>query len=374
MRKDTPMKKRLAALLAALLLIFPLASCAREMPAVTAGKTVVTANMYQYWASSYKAVFAYSYSDYADNDSFWQKELSSGGTVAEYLDSLVLRYVRQTAAAADCCDRLGVRLSDKTLDAIDARLDDLEADYADGSRNAFNRLLAAYGVNRSILREIYIMEAKVEALENALFAADGELALTDEARERYYGENYVRVSLILVGDTYRYATDENGSFILDPSTNSYVTVSLTDEEKAEKAAKIAEIDEKLAAGEDFAALEKTYSEAALFYGEDGVYPNGYYLTAGTSFVSEVTELAFSLDEGETGKVSTAYGTFFAKRLPLDEGAYKNTANSDFFPDFDAAVRENLFLSYLSPYVAEAVADEDVIARFSLPNVTPNYRY
>ena len=256
MRKDTPMKKRLAALLAALLLIFPLASCAREMPAVTAGKTVVTANMYQYWASSYKAVFAYSYSDYADNDSFWQKELSSGGTVAEYLDSLVLRYVRQTAAAADCCDRLGVRLSDKTLDAIDARLDDLEADYADGSRNAFNRLLAAYGVNRSILREIYIMEAKVEALENALFAADGELALTDEARERYYGENYVRVSLILVGDTYRYATDENGSFILDPSTNSYVTVSLTDEEKAEKAAKITEIDEKLAAGEDFAALER----------------------------------------------------------------------------------------------------------------------
>ena len=367
------MKKRIAALLAALILVFTLASCAREVPAVTVGRTVVTAPMYHYFASSYKAIFSYTYSDYADKDTFWEKELSDGTTVREHLDALVLQNVKRTAAAAETCDALGLRLPDKTLDAIDQKLDELENAYADGSRNAFNSLLAAYGVNRSILREIYVMEAKVELLEDALFAAGGELALTDEARERYYEENYARVSLILIGDTYRYETDEDGHFVTD-TTGEYITVALTDEEKAEKAAKITEIEEKLAVGENFDALEKTYSEAAAFYGEDGVYPNGYYLTAGSPFVSEVTELAFSLKEGEIGKVSTEYGTFFAHRLPLDQGAFAKADNADFFTDFDKTVKEANYIAYLAPTVADAVVDENVIAPLSLPEVTPNYRF
>ena len=367
------MKKRIAALCAALLLVLSLASCAREAPAVMVGRTVVTAPMYRYFASSYKAIFSYTYSDYADKDTFWEKELPGGTTVREYLDALVLQNVKRTAAAAEMCDALGLRLPDKTIDTIDQKLDELEDTYADGSRNAFNSLLAAYGVNRSILREIYVMEAKVELLEDALFATGGKLALTDETRERYYEENYVRVSLILIGDTYRYETDEDGHFVID-TTGQYLTVALTDEEKAEKQAKIAEIEEKLAAGEDFDALEKTYSEAAAFYGEDGIYPNGYYLTAGTSFVSEVTELAFSLEEGKVGKVSTAYGTFFAHRLPLDGGAFAKADNADFFTDFDKTVKEANFIAYLAPTVADAVVDESVIAPLSLPSVTPNFRF
>ena len=121
-------------------------------------------------------------------------------------------------------------------------------------------------------------------------------------------------------------------------------------------------------------LEKEYSEAALFYGEDGVYPNGYYLTTGTSFVSEVTDLAGTLEEGAVGKCSTDYGTFFLKRLPLDAGAYAKAENADFFTGFDDAVKEDAYIGYLAATVASAVADADVIAPFSLPYVTPNFRF
>lgn len=356
------------------LLIFCLTACSTGTVVMEYGKTTVTANMYQYWASAYKGVFSYSYADYADNDSFWGMELPGGGTVLEYLDSLVLDNVKRTMVCSELYDKMGYRLEDSAYEAIDERLHSLEADYAGGSRNSFNEILSVYGVNRKILRQIYVMEAKVDALKEVLFAGGGELELTDAGRAAYYEENYAKVQLILINDAYKYKVSEDGYYYYDETTGTYITEELTETELAEKKAKIAAVDTALETGGDFYKLMEEYSETGDYYGDENPYPNGYYLTQTMDFIAEVTTAAFEMAAGEVKKVETDDGTFYLLRENLDEKAWAKKENEDFFPDYDETVKQAAYLDYLSPYLADVTVEKELIAAYSLKNVTANYRY
>ena len=356
------------------LLLLCLTACSSGTVVMEYGKTTVTANMYQYWASAYKGVFSYSYADYVDNDSFWGMELPGGGTVLAYLDSLVLDNVKRTMVCSELYDKMGYRLADSVYEEIDGRLDRLEEDYAGGNRNSFNEILATYGVNRKILREIYVMEAKVDGLKKALFQAGGPLELTDSGRKTYYEENYARVQLLLINDAYKYKVSEDGHYYYDETTGTYITEALTEAELAVKKAKITAVDAALADGGDFYELMEKYSETGDYYGDEEPYPNGYYLTPAMDFIPEVTVAAFEMAEGEVKKVETDDGTFYLLREKLDEKAWAEKENADFFPDYDETVKQAAYLDYLSPYLGDVTVEKELIAAYTLKNVTANYRY
>ncbi len=373
MRKETA---RPASLLAAvLLLLAALTGCASKGARVmTYGRSAVTDRMYHYWMSSYKGVFSQTYADYADNDSFWEKELSNGQTVVAYLNGLVRDNVMRTMVCAELYDKAGGRLSDGALQEIDGLLDKLESTYADGSRNAFNALLAEYGINRDILREIYVMEEKVSALQDMLFASGGTLSLTDEDREAYCRKNYVHAYLIMINDAFRYEKNEDGSFVRDETTGDLKTRALTPEEAEVEANRISVIKAALSGGADFKTVMNLYSEAAEYYGGADPYPEGYFLTGGMDFITGVVTAAFDAEVGQWRVVSSDRGTFFVYRDEMPAGAWKNAVNADFFPSYDDTVRTAKFVDYLAPELGKVQTDENALAAWSLKDVSPNYRY
>ena len=100
-------------------------------------------------------------------------------------------------------DEKGLELPESYIKEIDEKLD-FYIDYdANGSKTQFNTILADFGVNYKLLREAYIMEAKIEYLEDELFGADGSKLspnLFDEylrytfekqRREEEFKKNYI---------------------------------------------------------------------------------------------------------------------------------------------------------------------------------------
>ena len=82
-----------------------------------------------------------------------------------------------------------------------------------GSKSALNSQLSAYGVNVDILRDIYIIEAKYEYLQEVIYGKDGEL-LSADARMSYLNQHAVAFKQVLIRSfDYVYEVDNNGDEI-----------------------------------------------------------------------------------------------------------------------------------------------------------------
>jgi len=82
-----------------------------------------------------------------------------------------------------------------------------------GSKTKLNAVLSAYGVNYNMLREIYIAEAKVAAVQAHLYGENASL-IGDNLKTEYLEENYVHFRQILLASyKYVYETDANGDVI-----------------------------------------------------------------------------------------------------------------------------------------------------------------
>ncbi len=356
-------KRAVAALLAAVMILsaFGMYSCAADSATVLEYEGMrVTENMYNYWLCSYKRIFKNTFADYANNTAFWNAKMEDGRTREAYLSDLVEENITLTLVAASKFDSLHGRLTDAQSAAIDERINDYIYEYADGSKKAFNAFLADYGVNVTILREIFIMEAKAAALLDLLYGDSGTMPVTEKDKTAYYEATYARILLIHINDKFDYVTDEEGRYYTDEN-GYYVTEELSDKEKAEKQANIAAVVAGLEGGTDFAVLYEKYSE-------DKNYPAGYYMTDSMSFIPEVVSAAMELEENDWCKVESEYGTHIIMRRPLDEGGYEKKENADFFKDFDSAVKNDLFTKYVKQFIPDVTANDELISQFRLSKV------
>ena len=127
----------------------------------------------------------------------------------------------------------------------------------------------------------------------------------------------------------------------------------------------------LESGEDFDALRKKYSDVTDF--EDG-----YYFSAATStnYITSIVSAAFALDEGEWTLVSAAadQGTFFIKRLPLEDGAYKDEDNSEFFSSMDEDLTTEKYGEKLEALYGDIVKNEEFLGAVSVKDAPANYWY
>lgn len=395
--------------------------------------TEISINLYKLYLSRLKGMLCSSYSFGSDalNDSFWDTVMSKEGmTYNTYYTKAILDNTKTYLAAMYECDLRGIELPKSTLDEIDERIDSFIAEDAGGSKTTFNSILSAYGVNYKMLREAYIIEAKIELLKDTIYGVDGEL-IAKNLVDDYYEQNYARFKQIFYYTyDYVYLTDENGDDIYYTKDGkiAYLT-SDTDGVKVNKTDKvdsngdtiytyvnedgltriaydkkngtrrnktaedgshiIADLEgDELQAVLDLAASTMSKVEKGDYAGfealmsEDETYPNGYYMTRESNYDSpEVIEALFEMEIGEIRMIKSDYGIHIIMKYELEEDGYNKKDNSDFFIStvtgnyvFMTDIKNQLMSSYLEKHKSSIIIDEALLEGVDMKSIDPNYYY
>lgn len=200
----------IAFLLASLMLCFSFVSCASKSM-IELGDVEISENIYEFLLSRMKGTL-YNMGYSVNSDSFWNTVFSINGmTYGEFFKTRVLEQAYSYAVSEFLFDKEGLELPSESLDAIDTLMDKLVEKA--GSKNKLNSELSAFGVNYSMLKEIYTIEAKMEYLKAYYYGEDGE-KISKEDKDKYYEENYVCFKqILLAGYYYEYELDKNGDGI-----------------------------------------------------------------------------------------------------------------------------------------------------------------
>ncbi|MBO5416897.1 MAG: peptidylprolyl isomerase [Clostridia bacterium] len=397
--------------------------------------TEMSVNMFQLFLSRMKGTICSSYGEEALDDSFWDTVMSAdGATYNDHFTSQVLENTKTYLAALHLFEQEGLELPESYIEEIDEQIDELIENDADGSKNTFNSILSDFGVNYKMLREAYIIEAKIAYLNDYLYGSDGS-KISPVLLEEYYQNNYARFKQVFI---YTYAlvydTDADGNdiwySITNPKKISYDTTATPKKDGNDNIVKDANGDtvyvdeegkiaydkkngkrnpklgsngyqltrdyttEELRAAIDRAQLiaeQCVEGNYTLFdslvdkYSEDegmSEYPGGYYLTAESDYDSpEVVKALFEMKEGEIRTVNSDYGIHVVMKYELDEGGYADKDNSDFFVStktgqyvFISKLREELLAQTLKPYIDKIEIDETLIEEVDIKSVGANFYY
>lgn len=375
-RKDFTMKmkyKGIAGLLGLILFLSVcLQGCGNDSSAsvLTLGDVSISENAYHYWASTYKGDFLYRYEDVKNTDEFWESELIDGMRAAEYFDAVILENIKYTLVCMQLFEEYGLVISASEKESIQDLIVDYLKEYAQGNRNLFNQALGEYGVNMKLLEKIYIDDAKTSKVYEYLYGDEGKSPLDTEQLEEYYQENYVRFQMIFINNKYQNKTDSNGKYITDEN-GLILTEELDETTKAQRDEAIQEVQNRLANGESFADLYEMYSEL-----KD--YKNGYYFSKATTYNDKIyydlIQKARTMEPEETATVEGDYGTCIIQKLELNEGAWEDKDNEDFFDNFKDTVGDTVFREFLRGYFDDIEVDTEAIAAYSIATVTPNYTF
>ena len=172
----------------------------------------------------------------------------------------------------------------------------------------FEDYLENFGLTERQFRNLVARDYYIEALQEYYFGANGEKAPSEEEMHQAFDENYFRVKHILISDK-----DATGA-------------DLTGDALAEKQALVQEVQDKLAAGEDFDALMEQYGEdpgmetnkEGYLIDKDGATLDGSYM------VKEFTEGATALAVDEISEpVKSDFGWHIIKRVPATEQDFED---------------------------------------------------
>ncbi len=427
-------KKILVFTVALAILVTSLVGCGSTgKSAISLGKSEITLNLYMLLLSRMKGTVASINGTAALKDSFWDTiiDASEGKTQNDYYCEMVLDSAKTYVSALHLFDELGLKLPASYTESIDQEIADLMEYDADGSKTVFNSILADYGANVKVLRESYVMEAKIAYLNDYLFGADGS-KISADIFEEYYKENYVRFRHIFFfttrpvydtdanGDTVYYTKDgkisydktaikkeENGAVVKDkngdivfvtedghvaydkkngnpnPMLDSQGNVMTTKLDTKELIALSDLISEKITpyltngGYTMFDSLVETYGE------DEGMtaYPNGYYLMENSDYdAPEVVEALFDMETGEIRRVESEYGIHIVMKYPHEENGYALTENGDFFRNEDGSyaflstLKSMLLAEYIEKYSHSIVVDEKLIKSVGMKTVGANYNY
>ena len=399
--------------------------------------TTLSVNTYQLLLSRMKGTLAkYQYN--VDSDTFWSTVVDMESTTYDqYFRATILENAKTYVIGTYLFDEVyGLTLSKEAVDAIDAELAEFVEYDGDGSKTAFNQILAEYGVNYDILRETYIMEAKIDALKVHLYGQGGS-KIADPAKEEYCQANFVRFKQVFLasyyyvcetdenGDDIYYTentlgnqvicydtvngktkTDKNGEVIKDKQgydvyftedgkiaydkengTTAFVlnkdgepvVGDYTKEELAEIKKEANTVLDKVPEGE-FEAFEIFMEQR----GEDEdaqAYQNGYYLHADPAnyasypYLESIVEKLLELEVGQTALVESDYGYHVIMKYPVDKGAWADEDNKDWFEGFEEGLVDDLFMTLCDQYVDQVVVDEEVLATVpSMKQIGVNFYY
>lgn len=357
--------------LAAVMLVMTLAGCGSESPAaIIVGDVRISSNMFCYWMSRYKAMFLYAYfGTTTDNSQYWTAQLADGVTAGDFLEALAISNIKSNAVCLKLFEDYGLQLSKDEINAVDEKVNQKIS--AAGSKSALNSALSAYGANVNVLREVYLAEAKLTALQSYLFGDNGIMKVTDAELDAYYKENYYHDKHILVLTAAKYVTDAEGNPEVDSSTGAYKTEELSEEEKAAKIELAADLEKRIAAGEDFDALVAQYTEDLGMQH----FKNGYYFTSASTYLpTDVINAVKELKIGDVQTVETTAGIYIVKRYELEDKAYADENLAAMFSDMSSAVTSIKLQNLVAEHADEIVTNDEIIADYPLAYCTANFYY
>lgn len=358
-------KQLISLLLCLVLTVGFLTSCSSSM-----GETLmslegkeITVNMYRLWLSRVKGSYGGS------DDTVWDQLSDDGRTYNDVFTG----FVKQNAMTLLCVlhefDKLSLKLPKEELDAIDETMETILKERGEGDKTALNSQLSQYGVNYDILREIYVIEAKMNHLKEYLYGENGAEPISDNIKNEYYQNNYIRIKQIFFYTANKPVTDGDGNYVY--GEDGYVqTRDYTEEELAEQQKKASQVMTSLTAGQDFDLMMASQNEDTAAQ----TYPNGYYLTKSSQYVEAVIDAAFELAENEFTMVESEYGIHIVKRLPLEENGYSLKANEDFFSDFEETLTTEVFTARLSKYEEKIKIDEELLSKYDVRSSVANTAY
>ena len=213
--------RMLAVVLALILTLLLCTACASK------GKTLLTlnkdgtrvtfsVNAYELMLSRMKGMLTQAgYA--ADEESFWSILDKHNGTdmqtLSEYYGDLILENCMTFTAVLWYFEKNDLSLTDAQIQTVDDRLQSLLDEYADGSKTKLNAILSEFGVNYQMLRDVYLLEEKVNAVQNHLYGVNGsKLGVT--VKNEFLKNNYIRFKQIhLPSFNYVYETDKNNDVI-----------------------------------------------------------------------------------------------------------------------------------------------------------------
>lgn len=388
--------KRIIALgLACLLMALSLFGCASKgKPLMKLDGSEISVNMFELYLSRMKGMLCTTayFGNSATKADFWDTwmDVADRTTYNTHYTAVVLDAAKSYLAALALFDERGLKLPNSYIEEIDAEMEELVTNEADGSKTAFNAIIGEYGVNYEMLREAYIIEAKIDYLQDDLFGENGSKIganLVDE----YYKDNYARFKQVfLYSYEYVYETDDNGDVIyytdngyiaydkengvakVDGEGN-YVTDEngdriyvYTDEDGKErisydrdKGVREAVVDSQgeavvrnyndtemeilraeaqeiltSAKGAEDDMKFMNFDQLVTKHSEDGGmkdYPGGYYVTADTNYEApKVISSLFEMNVGDVKLIESDYGIHIIMKYELEAAAYTKEENEDLF--------------------------------------------
>ncbi len=408
--------RRLRLLLATVFLLASLIGCApKQKTLMTLGKQTLSVNQYELLLSRMRGQLEYN-SYPVDSDDFWKTIWSTdGATYEQYFGESILQQAKDMLVKLYLFEEVyGLTLPDSNAEEIDRYIEDALSMEFDGSKSSFNRALSAYGVNMEMLRENYLMEDKITYLTNYIASITG-----DSAKEEYYEQNYVCFRQIIFplyeyvwetdenGDVIYYlegsnhiaynktsgtprtgtdgkqATDENGDTVYytadgkiaydtkdgvpmakDENNDGYADYrTLGEEEAAAVAERAGKLYELIAAG-DFSTFES--------YGDDlsdddiwATYQNGIFLRKdenySADYLNDIAEALEKMEVGDTALIQSENAYHLIMKYALEEGAYKQSANEDWFSDFNEMLGAQILETLCAPYMEQITVNETALA-------------
>lgn len=150
-------------------------------------------------------------------DSFWNYTSKFGGdtvyTYDEYCSGEILKNCKTYLAAMYLYEKQGLTLSEADKADVQKQLKELLDDVGGGSKAKLNAVLADYGVNYSILEEVYTMYAKAMQLQKHLYGENASNIGTD-VKDEYLRAHYLHFKQIYLPNTkFVYEKDDNGDVI-----------------------------------------------------------------------------------------------------------------------------------------------------------------
>ncbi len=390
-------KKITACALALLMLLLSLVGCSSYgKPVMELGGTEITENMIQFWLSRYKAQFEYYYGDAICSqydldsvDQFWP--IVSDDATGETYDEVMSGFIYENAETYLCSlylfDQLGLKLPKETEAEIDEYIAELLDEYASGSKAEFNALLSNYGINMKLLRELYLIDEKVDFLQNHLFGTGGTLGVTKIDKEKYYQENYVCMRQICIFINECPELDKDGNPTTDEKGyTKYRDMTSTETQEARDRAAAALT--KIHNGESFQSVNNEYDENPTDDNYTGIYMSRDSALGTDSALEKIYNALQEMKVGEIKLIETENNLHIVEKLPLDEGAYDKSINSDFFTFWDSEtqtyktfeeyLKDPLFLNYiaesLEKYSADVKINEEALKKIKLSTVKANYYY
>lgn len=442
MRPFKLLKKVVCVAVALAMLACTLVSCGGlGKPLLKLDNCELSVNLFELYLTRMKGTLCSSlyFGESAKKDDFWETwiDIYDKKTYNTYYTEMVLDNAKSYLAAVAVFEELGLQLPQSYIDEIDAKLEEMVLNEANGSKTAFNAILANYGANYDILREAYIIEAKIAYLREELFGVNGS-KIGANIIDDYYKKNYARFKQVfLYGYEFEYEEDENGDKIYYRNDNSkisydtsqtaktnsdgsYVTDNngdrvyvYTDADGKERIAykkenastqkkfdsqgnakiryfdgsemKILDSDANAIMAEaktgDFTGFDALVTE---YNQEDGskTYPNGYYVSKDTEYEAiAVIEEVFEMQIGEVKKITSDYGIHIVMRYELEDSAYTFEENEDLFIStktgtyvFMSELMDELLYEYVKEYKERITVDEALLKTVDIKRADINFYY